>query len=93
MGEEVFGEFVVAGRDPAKMFDLVEEALDQIALSVKRMIDRTLDIAVAAGRDVGPSAATFYQIDDGAGVVAAVCDEVATWLESIDQDRGDGLVG
>jgi hypothetical protein len=65
------------------VLQFVEEAFDQIALSVKRVIDRTLDLAVAAGRDVSPSAATFYQIDNGAGVVTAVGDEVATWLESI----------
>ncbi len=41
---------------------------DQITLSVKRMIDRTLDLAVAAGRNVSPSAAPFYQIDNSAGV-------------------------
>ena len=68
------------------MLEFVEEALDEVALPVERVIDGALDLAVAAGRDVGPSAASFDQIDDSAGVVAAVSDEVAIRLEPVDQE-------
>jgi hypothetical protein len=52
------------------VFELVEEALDEVAMAVEVRIDRALDLAVAAGRDVGASAGGFDEIEDGAGVVA-----------------------
>jgi hypothetical protein len=35
-GEKISGQFVVAGRDGAKVLNFVEEALDEIALAVER---------------------------------------------------------
>ena len=34
----VYEELVVSGSDPAKLFELVEEALDEIALLVERFV-------------------------------------------------------
>ncbi len=34
-GEESFGQFVVAGGEAAKLFELVEEALDAIAAAIE----------------------------------------------------------
>ena len=42
---------------------------------------------------MSPSAAACDEIDKGAGVVAAISDEIAAWLELLDQQRRDGLVG
>ena len=54
------------------MLQLVEEALDQVALPIDEVVDRALDLAVAGGRDVCPATASLDQINDGAGVVTAV---------------------
>ena len=74
------------------MLQPVEEAFDQIALSVECVIDRALDLAVAAGWDVSASAPTFDQINDGAGVIAAICNEVALWFKPFNQTRRNSLV-
>ena len=84
-----FGE---AGGDAAKVFELAEVSFDEIALAVEWAIDGALDLAVAAGRDMGAATATFDQINYGAGVVAAIGNEVALRLEPFEQDRCDGFV-
>ena len=57
------------------MLQLVEEAFDQIALSIESRIDRTLNLAVAAGWDVSAPATAFDQIDEGSGIVTTVLSE------------------
>ena len=57
------------------MFELAEEALDQIALSVERGIDRSLDLSVALGRDVSLPAALADQFDQILPVIAAIGDD------------------
>ena len=74
------------------MLQLVEEALDQVALSIDEIVDRALDFAVAGSRDVRPATASLDKVDDDPGIVAAVGDEVAIRLERFDQGRRDGLV-
>ena len=59
------------------MFEFVEEAFDEIAMAVEGGIDRALDLAIAAGRDMGASAAGGDAAEDRFGVVAAIGDEVA----------------
>jgi len=90
--EEVSGGFVAAHRDTTKMLQLVEEALDQVALPIDEVVDRTLDFAVSGSRDVRPATASLDKVDDGPGVIATVGDEVAIRLEPFDQDRRNGLV-
>ena len=91
--EEVSGELVVACGDAAEVFELVEEALDEIALAIEFGIDGTLDLAVALGRDVRPRAVLGDDLEDGAGIVAAVGDGVAGRPDAVDQRRHGGLVG
>jgi hypothetical protein len=79
---EVSGGLVVAGGDAAEVLWLVEEALDQVALPIEGVVDRALDLAVAAGGDVNPAAAAFNQVDDGAGIVAAVGNRSRSGLRS-----------
>ena len=45
-------ELVVARCDAPEVLELVEEALDQVALPVEFAIDGALDLAVALGWDV-----------------------------------------
>ena len=92
-GQEVAGGFVVTRGDASEVLVFIEEALDEIALSVKGAIDRALDLTVRAGRDVSSSTAPRDQIDKGARVIAAIGDEITTGLELIDQHWCDGLVG
>ena len=91
-GEEVSRQFIEAGCDTPKLFELAEESLDQVALSIDEVVDRALDFAVAGSRDVRPATASLDKVDDDPGIVAAVGDEVAIRLERFDQGRRDGLV-
>ena len=74
-GEEISGEFVVAGRNGAKVLNFVEEALDEVALSVEHEIALSLDLAVGFWgnhrRDFPPSKG----IDQRIGVVGLVSNQ------------------
>jgi hypothetical protein len=50
-GEKIYCQFVVSGHDGAKVLNLVEEALDEIALAVEREIAVPLGLAVGFWRD------------------------------------------
>jgi hypothetical protein len=75
------------------MLEFVKEALDQVALPIDQVVNRALDLAVARGRDVRPSATSFDKIDDSACVIATVSDEVAIRFEPFDQSWRNSLVG
>ena len=62
------------------MLQLVEEALDQVALPIDPVIDRALDTAVAGGRDVRPSATSLDEIDDSSDVKATVSERSRSGL-------------
>ncbi|SCB44384.1 hypothetical protein GA0061101_1192 [Rhizobium lusitanum] len=51
--EEVFGEFVVAGGDAPEVFELAEEAFDQITLAIEPLAEAWLPFAIGFGWDVG----------------------------------------
>lgn len=76
-----------------EMLELAEQAVDEVALAVKRGGDRTLEPAVAPGRDVGSRAPFGDQPEDGLGVTAAVGDDVAGRTKSGEQRWHKGLVG
>jgi hypothetical protein len=91
-GQEVAGGFVVTRGDASEVLEFIEEALDEVALSVEGAVERALDLAVRTGRDVSSAAAASDQIDTGARVIAAIGDEITTGLELLDQDRCNGLL-
>ena len=91
--EEVSCEFVVSCGDTSEMFDLVEEAFDEVALFVDLRIDGALGFAVFLGRDVGLGAMACDELDDGLGVVAAISDGIVGRPERVDQGRHSGFVG
>ncbi len=91
--EEVPCELVVARGDAPEVFEFVEEALDEVALAVERRVDGALALAVTLGRDVRPGAMRDEQFEDGAGVVAAIGDDIAGRSQPFDQRRHGGLVG
>jgi hypothetical protein len=49
----ICGELVVAGRDAAKVLQLGEEPLDQVALAVESLAEARLPAPIALRRDVG----------------------------------------
>ena len=71
-GEESFGEFVVAGGEAAKLFELVEEALDPIALAIKSLIKGRLGAARGERRDDRRDPVKSQARADAVRVVAAI---------------------
>ncbi len=86
-GEEVSRELVVAGGDAAEVLELVEEAFDEVALTVDGFVDRALDLAGAVRRDVGVSAEALDVGHDGFAVVATVTDDIAARHGTVQQFR------
>ena len=78
--------------DSAGVLDLVEEALDEVALSVQ-------DFAVAPGhtpasgrRNAGPDAALAQELAEPVGVVGLVGDEAAVGRQDVDESRNGSEV-
>ena len=92
-GEEVSGELVISGCDGPEVFESVEEALDEVALSVDLMVDGSADPDVALAGDVGLGAAGLDQVDDRLGVVSPIGDHVSGQRQAGKQLRCRGLVG
>lgn len=66
---------VEAGCDASELFELAEEAFDEVATSVEVTIDRALKLDAALGRDMGLATRISNEVDDGAAVVTTVSDE------------------
>jgi hypothetical protein len=92
-GEVVSRELVIARGDAAEVFDLVEEALDQVTLTIEFVPDRALPTAVALGGDVRCGAVLAEQLEDGFGVVATIGDGIAGRPETVDERRHGRFVG
>ena len=75
------------------MFEFAEEAFDQIALPVDRFGDGPLDFSISLGRDVGRRTDGLDALDQGAGVVSAIGDDMAGPGQAGDQLGADALVG
>src|SRR3984893_1435837 len=74
-GEKICRQFVVSGRDGAKVLNLVEEALDEIALAVKREIAVPFGLAVGFWWDDRRNFPLREAIDEGISIVGLVCDQ------------------
>ena len=74
-GEKICRQLVVSGRDGAKVLHLVEEALDEIALAVKREIAVPLGLAVGFWRDDRRYFPLREAIDEQISIVGLVCDQ------------------
>ena len=92
-GEEVSCELVMADRDASKVLELVEETFHEVALAVQVMGCGALLPAVPLGRDVGARAVVGNELEDGAGVIAAVGDGVPGRLKAVKESRHGSLVG
>ncbi len=92
-GEQVSCELVMAGRDASEVLELVEEAFHEVALAVQVMGCGALLPAIPLGRDVGARAMVGNELEDGAGVIAAVSDGVPGRLKAVKEGRHGSLVG
>jgi hypothetical protein len=76
-GEVVSGRLLVSRGDLAEVIEVVDEALDQVALALDGGINGPLHLAVALGRDVPEPAMCLDQVQHGAGVMAAIGHDIA----------------
>src|SRR5260370_39127638 len=74
-GEEISCEFVVSRGDCPEMFEFVEEALDEIALAIKREVARAWDFAIGLGGNHGGDGSPGKGLDQDLGVVSLVPDQ------------------
>ena len=75
------------------MLELVEVALDQVAVAVDRAVDDAPDPNVALAGDVSGGACGLDQLDDGPGEETSVGDDMGRQREAVDQGRKGRLVG
>jgi hypothetical protein len=74
-GEEISGEFVVAGGDSSKVLEFIEEALDKIAFAVEREIAISLGAAAGRRRDNRSDSALGQGVDKPISVEGLVADQ------------------
>jgi len=74
-GEEISGEFVVAGGDGAKVLEFVEEAFDEIALAVKSKVTRPRCLAVGLWGNHRGDVALGERVEQRIGVIGLVPDQ------------------
>lgn len=75
------------------MFEFVEEALDEVALTVDVVIDDAANADIALRGDVWGRAGRLDQGDDRAGKIAAVGDDILGQFHPLDQGREGRFVG
>lgn len=76
------------------MFELAEEALDEVAFAVERLAEAGLPFAVGFGRDVGHRALRLDQIADAVGIISLVGQNDGARIETIKQaERGGTVMG
>ncbi|KRE08895.1 hypothetical protein ASE61_04935 [Bosea sp. Root670] len=71
-GEEVFGQLVVAGRNPPEVLQFGEEALDQVALAVEPRAEVRFGPPIGLWRDIGERAPFANGYSETIGIVGLV---------------------
>jgi hypothetical protein len=87
--EEVGGELVVSGCDAAEVLELVEEALDEVALAIEALGEAGLPPSVSFGGDVGRRALFLDVRANAVGVVGLVGQDNDAGSEAVEQLVGD----
>ena len=88
---EVGEELIVSCRDAAELFELVEEALDDVALFVKLGVIATFDRSISLGRNDDLAAGFGDPVAEVIGVVALVGDRRLSG-ETLEEVMGEGDV-
>ena len=86
-GEEVSGEFVVAGRDAAEVLDATEGVFDQVAVSVSPRVIGDGALSVAASRNDGHDRDAAQHLAQRIGVISLVGEDVAGSGQICEQNR------
>ena len=86
-GEEVAGGFVVASRDPSAWLEPREQSLDVISLAIQLPVVRSLNLAVAFGRNHGLASLIVDRLKHLVSIVALVGDHLFR-REFLPQRRG-----
>ena len=73
----VAGEFVISGGDAAEVFDLAEEAFDEVAFPVERCIEGSARGGGLAAWDDRDSATRSGGIDSALGIITLVGEDEA----------------
>jgi hypothetical protein len=89
---KISAKFVVAGRDGSKVLNLVEEALDKVALAVKREIAIAFGLSVGFGGNCRRDFSLRKAIDEQISAVGLVRDQ-GSRIGIFNEDAGsDALV-
>jgi len=83
-GEEISGEFVIVGRDGAKVLEFVEEALNEVTLAIEGKIAEQRRGAARVRRNHGGDLPVREGLNEGVGVVCLVGDE-RSWIGMLEQ--------
>ncbi|RAN31853.1 hypothetical protein HY11_06625 [Hyphomonas pacifica] len=84
-GEEVFGQLIVAGCDPAEVLRLGEEALDQVALAIQPFAKVRFRPPVGLGRDIGESSFLAERCSDTIGVIRLIREDYRSSTNMVQQ--------
>src|SRR4030095_5529316 len=90
--EVVSSKLVEAGRDAPEVLQLVEEALDEIALAIDRVGAGAVNEPAAEAWNMGSCSGLTDEIENGVAVIAAVGDNVASRHQIPQEFRHDALV-
>ena len=74
-GKEVSGEFVIACGDGAKVLELIEEALDEVAFAIEREVAVPRGLAMGDRGNHRADLALIESLDQPIGVVSLVADQ------------------
>ena len=69
------------------LLELIEEAFDEVALAVERVIARPGDLAIGRRRDDGSNSPLGEDLDEALGIVAFVANQ-SLWIGVVDQRFG-----
>lgn len=76
-GEEIARGFLIARCDASELFDVIEEAFDQIAFGIEREVACSSNFAVGLGRNHRGDGARFEAGDQAVRVIAFVAKKCA----------------
>jgi hypothetical protein len=71
-GEEIPGEFVIAGGDGAKVLELVEEALDEVTFAIEYEVAVPRSLAIGGWRNHRTDLPPVERLDQPVGIVSLV---------------------
>ena len=83
-GKKISGEFIIAGRDGAKVLEFVEEVLNEITLAIEGKIAEQRRGAARVGRNHGGDLPVREGLNEAVGVVCLVGDE-RSWIGMLEQ--------